>query len=77
MLIDKLRIDYLVFIGSMRKDNVKPFAKTLISLVNWFSIFKHYNYARWLSVHIREFPHDISPTLSRILKRKFWDADFK
>ena len=54
MLIDKLRIDYLAFIGSMRKDNVKPFAKILISLVNWFSIFKHYNYARWLSVHIRD-----------------------
>ena len=44
MLIDKLRIDYLAFIGSMRKDNVKLFAKILISLVNWFFIFKHYNY---------------------------------
>ena len=40
MLIDKLRIDYLAFIGSMRKDNVKPFAKILISLVNWFFIFE-------------------------------------
>ena len=53
MLIDKFPINYQVFTGSMRKDTFKLFL-ILISLVNWFFIFKHYNYARWLSVHIHD-----------------------
>ena len=38
----------------MREGNFKLFVKILISLVKWFSIFDHYNYARWLSVHIQD-----------------------
>ena len=54
MLIMKFQINYLVFIRSMRESNFKLFVKILISLVIWFFIFDHYNYARWLSVHIQD-----------------------
>ena len=54
MLIMKFQIKYLVFIRSMREGNFKLFAKILISLVKWFFIFDHYNYARLLSVHIQD-----------------------
>ena len=53
MLIMKFQINYLVFIRSMREGNFKLFVKILISLVKWFFIFDHYNYARWLFVHIQ------------------------
>ena len=53
MLIEKFQIDCLVFIGSMREYNFKLSVKILISLVKWFFIFKHYNYTRWLSLHIQ------------------------
>ena len=54
MLVTKFQINYLVFIRSMREGNFKLFVKILISLVKWFFIFDHYNYARWLSVHIQD-----------------------
>ena len=38
----------------MREHNFKSFVKILISLVKWFFIFDHYNYARWLSTHIQD-----------------------
>ena len=38
----------------MREGNFKLFVKILISLVKCFFIFDHYNYARWLSVHIQD-----------------------
>ena len=50
----KFQIKYLVFIRSMREGNFKLFAKILISLVKWFFIFDHYNYARLLSMHIQD-----------------------
>ena len=43
MTILKLKIDYLVFIRSMTKDNFNVFVKILISLVKCFFIFDHYN----------------------------------
>ena len=56
MLIMKFQINYLVFIRSMREGNFKLFVKILISLVKWFFISDHYNYARWLYVHIQDLP---------------------
>ena len=38
----------------MREGNFELFVKILILLVIWFFIFDHYNYARWLSVHIQD-----------------------
>ena len=54
MLIMKFQINYLVFIRSMREGNFKLFVEILMSLVKGFFIFDHYNYARWLSVHIQD-----------------------
>ena len=53
MLLMKFQINYLVFIRFMRVGNFKLFVKILISLVKWFLIFNHYNYARWLSVKFK------------------------
>ena len=53
-LIMKFQINYLVFIRSMKEGDFKLFVKIMISLVICFFIFHHYNYARWLSVHIRD-----------------------
>ena len=54
ILIMKFQINYPVFIRTMREVNFKLFVKILISLVKWFFIFDHYNYARLLSVHIQD-----------------------
>ena len=54
MLIMKFQFNYLVFTRTMRKHNFKSFVKILIYLVKWFFIFDHYNYARWLSMHIQD-----------------------
>ena len=54
MLIMKFQINYLVFIRSMREGNFKLSVRILISLVKWFFIFDHYNYARELSMHIQD-----------------------
>ena len=54
MLILKYQSDYLVFIRSMSEGNFKLFVKILISLIKWFSIFDHYSYARWISMHIQD-----------------------
>ena len=54
MLIMKFQINYLVFIRSIREGNLKLLVKILVSLVMWFFVFDHYNYARWLSVHIQD-----------------------
>ena len=50
----KFQINYPVFIRTMREGNFKFFVKILISLIKCFFIFDHYNYARWLSVHIQD-----------------------
>ena len=54
MLIMKFQISYLVFIRSMKEHIFKPLVKMMIFLVKWFFDFNHYNYARWLSMHIQD-----------------------
>ena len=54
ILIMKFQINYPVFIRTMREVNFKLFVKILISLIKWFFIFDHDNYARLLSVHIQD-----------------------
>ena len=54
ILIMKFQINYQVFVRTMREGNFKLFVKILISLVKYFFIFYHYNYARWLSMHIQD-----------------------
>ena len=54
MLIMKFEINFLVFIRSVREDSFTLFVKILVSLVKWLFIIDHYNYARCLSVHIKD-----------------------
>ena len=54
ILIMKFQINYQVFVRTMREGNFKLFVKILISLVKYFFISYHYNYARWLSMHIQD-----------------------
>ena len=38
----------------MRVGDFKLFINVLLSLVIWLFIFDQYNYARWISVHIKD-----------------------
>ena len=75
MTILKLKIDYLVFIRSMTKDNFNVFVKILISLVKCFFIFDHYNSARSLSVHIQDLlnlPITCLNSINKLKKEILW-----
>ena len=45
-------IDLLVFILSLREGKHPLYIALLRKLIRWYFALDHYNYARWLSVHI-------------------------
>ena len=75
MTILKLKIDYLVFIRSMTKDNFNVFVKILIYLVKCFFIFDHYNSPSTFKICWIYPSH--GSTLSITWKRKFCGTDFR
>ena len=42
----------LLLIRSIRESNFTLFVETLRKVIKWYFVYDHYNYARWLSVHI-------------------------
>ena len=46
-----LQITILLYIRSIREGNFKLHVEVLYKLLNWYFIFDHYNYARWLTIH--------------------------
>jgi hypothetical protein len=44
----------LMFITSLRSGNFELYKASLTKLMPWFFALDHHNYARWLSVHIRD-----------------------
>ena len=50
-LVLEFMIDLLVLIRSLRKGKY-PYIASLRKLIRWYFALDHYNYARWLSVHI-------------------------
>ena len=51
-LILELMVDVLVFIRSLREGKYPLYIVSLRKLICWYFTMDHYNYARWLSVHI-------------------------
>ena len=51
-LILELQIDILVFIRSIRESNFHLYVLSLKNLMKWFFSMDHYNYARWVTVHL-------------------------
>ena len=49
-----LELHILIFIRSIRESNFALYISSLRSLMKWFFALDHYNYARWLSVHIHD-----------------------
>ena len=48
----ELELTILVFIRSIRESNFSLYVISLRSLMKWYYSMDHYNYARWLSVHL-------------------------
>ena len=48
-----LELCVLQFTGAIRQGNFSLY-KSLVSLVPWMFLLEHINYARWMSVHIRD-----------------------
>lgn len=49
-----MEITGLLFIRSHREANFTLYVESLKALVPWFFALDHYNYARWIPVHIRD-----------------------
>ena len=44
----------LIFIRAHRTKNFDMYVESLDNLVHWFFALDHFNYARWILVHIRD-----------------------
>ena len=47
-----LQAQILSFVRSIREGNFILYVQSLRSILKWFFILDHYNYARWLTVHV-------------------------
>ena len=48
----EMQIHILIFIRALSESNFELYVVSLKSLMKWFFALDHYNYARWLSVHL-------------------------
>jgi len=46
--------EFLLFVRSLRESNFALYVHALTELMPWFFILDRCNYARWLSVHVRD-----------------------
>ncbi|CAH0381202.1 unnamed protein product [Bemisia tabaci] len=53
-LVIELEECLLEFLTSLRSSNFELYIKSLTKISSWFFTFNHYNYARWLPVHLRD-----------------------
>ena len=51
-IILHVEVSILVFIRSIREGNFTLYKQSLWSLMKWYFALDHYNYARWLTVHL-------------------------
>ena len=42
----------LIFVRAHREQNFPLYVETLKALVPWFFVRDHYNYARWIPIHV-------------------------
>lgn len=50
----QLQLTVLVFVRSIRTGNFQLYVQSLTELVHWFFALDHFNYSRWISVHLRD-----------------------
>ncbi len=50
----QLQLTVLVFVRSIRTANFQLYVQSLTKLVPWFFSLDHFNYSRWISVHLRD-----------------------
>ncbi len=50
----QLELTVLLFVRSIRTGNFKLYVQSLTKLVPWFFSLDHFNYSRWISVHLRD-----------------------
>jgi hypothetical protein len=50
----RFEVSLLIFMKALREGNFLLYKEALLSLVPWFFALDHPNYARWLSIHIRD-----------------------
>lgn len=53
-IIIKLEIQLMIFIRSIREANFLLYVDALSTIAPWFFALDHPNYARWISVHLRD-----------------------
>ena len=51
-MVINLQIEILIFVRSLCEGNFPVYVQTMRNLLKWFFALDHYNYARWLTVHI-------------------------
>ena len=51
-LILSLEFDILLYVRLLRESNFLLHVQVLRNMMKWFFAFDHFNYARWLSVHL-------------------------
>ena len=70
----KLMIEILVLIRSIREGNYVLYVASLRKIISWYFSMDHFNYARWISVHL----HDLYslPENSPQLHKYFMDGYF-
>ena len=51
-MVIELEMEFLAFVRSIREGNFPLYIQSLRSLSKWFFILDHYNYARWITVHL-------------------------
>ena len=49
-----IEISVLIFVRAHREKNFPLYVEALESIMGYFFAFDHYNYSRWVSVHIRD-----------------------
>lgn len=54
MTVLNIEILLLTFVYSIRMADYTCFKETLKKMIPWFFIFDHFNYARWLSIHMKD-----------------------
>ena len=50
----QLELTLLVFLQSIRTGDFELYVQSLTKLVPWFFSLDHFNYSRWISVHLRD-----------------------
>ena len=50
----KLELPFLQFLRSQRQQNFVPNVESLGKIIPWMFALDHYNYARWMTVHVRD-----------------------